>query len=165
VIVRSYRAECVERREGGVHGVGLFATRDIVAEEVLALKNGHLVTEDVIKEYSEIINGSHVQVTDNLFLAGLTLDEVDATLIGYNHSCSPNAYIRGQIALTAMRPINSGEEITVEYATCFSSDTQSFNCRCGSDNCRKFIRPSVDSNDPELRKKFAGYFADFLKEE
>lgn len=160
--LESWRAPSVEKREGGVEGVGLFTTQAIPEDQLLALKGGRLVTEKTIKEHSEVVNGSHVQVTPNLFLAGLTPDEVDKTLIGYNHSCEPNAYIDGQIALRSMKPLEGGEEVTVDYATSFSSDTQVFVCHCGSPDCRGIIQPSLDSQDLLLRRKFNGYFADFL---
>lgn|GEM_PF-2318139 len=129
---------------------------------MLALKGGRLVTEQVIESHRGVVNGSHVQVAPDLFLGGITSEEVDATLIGYNHSCSPNAYIDGQIALRALQTIAEGEEITVDYATTFSSDTQEFICRCGSDHCRHTIKPSVDSSSSELQASFKGRFVDFL---
>ncbi|HEX5796773.1 MAG TPA: SET domain-containing protein-lysine N-methyltransferase [Candidatus Saccharimonadales bacterium] len=161
--LESWRAPAIERREGGLDGgLGLFAVEDIDENQLLAIRGGRLVTEDVIKANADIINGSHFQLAPNLFSTGLTPEEVDKTLIGYNHSCEPNAYVDGNILLRSMRSIEEGEEITVEYATYFSSDTQEFDCQCGSEHCRGHIKPSLDSTDPEIRDRYDGYFADFL---
>lgn len=158
-----YRTDAVERRDGGIEGVGLFATRQLHADQFLALKGGRLINEDVLTDNLNTINGSHHQVAPSLFLTGLTPEEVDTTLIGYNHSCDPNAYIDGQIAVRTLRSVAEGEEITVDYATIFSTDTQSFKCRCGSTQCRHNIVPSLDSQNPAIRKKYRGHLADFLE--
>lgn len=161
-MLTSYRTEAVERREGGIEGVGLFATKDLAQDQLVALKGGRLITERLLLDRLAIVDGSHHQIAPSLFLTGVTTDEVDATLIGYNHSCDPNAYIDGHIAVRTRRPVPAGEELTVDYATIFSSDTQSFQCQCGSSQCRHRIKPSVDSHDPELRVRHADFFADFL---
>ncbi len=101
--LKCYRSPAVERRKGGVQGIGLFAVKDITEDELLAIKAGKIVDEATIIKFAKVINGSHVQIAADLFLTGLTPKEVDATLIGYNHSCLPNAYISGQIELRAMR--------------------------------------------------------------
>lgn len=163
--LRSYHSSLIRRRKGGIHGVGVFAIKDIARDELLGIKAGKIVDETTVIRFAKVINGSHIQIGPDLFLTGLTLAEVDRTLLGYNHSCSPNAYVSGQIELRAMRKIAIGEEITVDYATAYTSDTQSFFCNCGSVECRKFIKPSVDSKDSKLRKKYKGYFADFIQRE
>lgn len=163
MIMESYTAPPVEQREGAASGgIGLFTVEPVKAGDLLAIKGGQLVDEATVEANADVINGSQVQVAPNLFFAGMTPEEVDSTLIGYNHSCQPNAFIDGQIVLRAMNDIPEGEEVTVEYATCFDSDTQAFPCGCGGDHCREFIVPSTDSLDPEIRARYAGRFAHFL---
>src|SRR4051794_16002595 len=100
--LKSWWAGSVERRPGGLEGVGLFAVKNILKDDLLAIKAGKLVDEATIIKYANVINGSHHQIEKDLFLTGLTKEEVDQTLIGYNHSCSPNAYVSGQIEIRAM---------------------------------------------------------------
>lgn len=157
-----YRTELVERHEGAIDGLGLFATQDISQDQLLAIKGGRLITEQTLLANLNVINGSHHQVTPSLYLAGLTPEEVDATLIGYNHSCDPNAYVDGNISLRSLRPIAEGEEVTVDYGTIFSGDTQTFECKCGSGSCRHVVQPSVDSVDPEIVARYGNKRADFL---
>lgn len=143
----------------------MFAIKDIAKGELIAVKAGKLVDEATIIKFAKVINGSHHQIEQDLFMTGLTTEEVDQTLIGYNHSCEPNAYVSGQIELRAMRDIAKGEEVTADYATIFTSDTQSFKCACGSLHCRKFIKPSVDYKNPKVRAKYKGYFASYIQRE
>ncbi len=56
-----------------------------------------------------------------------------------NHSCDPNAWLDG-LDLVARRPIRSGEQITVEYATFCNEIMKDFACACGSANCRGIVR-------------------------
>ncbi|MHB8630096.1 MAG: SET domain-containing protein-lysine N-methyltransferase [Aggregatilineales bacterium] len=62
-----------------------------------------------------------------------------------NHSCDPNAGVKGQNVLVARRDIAPGEEICFDYET---TDTQGMNfvCRCGSPKCRKRIRGQAWKN-------------------
>jgi len=163
--LKCWRSDSAQRRDGGIQGVGLFAVKDIAKDELIALKAGKLVDEAMIIKFADVINGSHHQIEPDLFLAGLTAEEVNDTLIGYNHSCGPNAYVSGQIELRAMRDIAKGEEVTADYATIFTSDTQSFVCNCGSTDCRKLIKPSVDYKNPKIRAKYKGYFAGHIQRE
>lgn len=53
-----------------------------------------------------------------------------------NHSCTPNAYARiaqGRIWFYALRRIETGEEITLDYRP---SQHPERRCRCGSRQCR-----------------------------
>lgn len=161
--LKCWRSPKVIRRNGSLEGEGLFALQAIKAGELLAVKTGHVVDESYIKGHQAIIMGSHVQITDDLFFAPTTQEELTNTLIGYNHSCEPSAYIEIPV-LKALRKIHPGEEITVDYATCFTSDTQEFDCSCKTPSCRKHIKPSQDWKNPSLQSKYKGYFASFIQE-
>jgi SET domain-containing protein len=56
-----------------------------------------------------------------------------------NHSCLPNAGIRGQVVLVAMRAIASDEEITYDYAMSDGSSFDVFACNCGAASCRRRV--------------------------
>lgn len=69
-----------------------------------------------------------------------------------NHSCNPNASVRGRITIgkdriakgqyeiVALRPIKEGEEVTIDYAVIEGDDLWEMPCLCGTSNCRKVIR-------------------------
>jgi SET domain-containing protein len=52
-----------------------------------------------------------------------------------NHSCQANTYVRNNCDV-ALREINKGEEITSDYG---KFAPVSFECKCGSKNCRGVI--------------------------
>jgi hypothetical protein len=54
-----------------------------------------------------------------------------------SHSCSPNSIVTLN-SVQAVRRINAGEEVTVDFATMFYHDL-TLSCSCGSPNCRKVI--------------------------
>jgi hypothetical protein len=156
----------VERRHiSEEQGLGLFAARDIEAEELLGVKSGALVSTDFVLANAPMIQGSHVEFRQGLHLAPRHAHERLTTLLGYNHSCDPNAYVAepGTI-LRAMRRIKGGEQITVDYATAYASPTQEFDCLCQSSNCRGHVQSSEDWKDPEIQAKYDGYFAPYLQE-
>jgi hypothetical protein len=56
-----------------------------------------------------------------------------------NHSCDPNAGLVNDRLLTALRPIEAGEEIRFDYSTTMSGDHGMMECRCGRPTCRRVI--------------------------
>jgi hypothetical protein len=98
-----------------------------------------------------------LQVDDDAFL--LSTAEGPADWI--NHSCDPNAGLRGQISLVAMRDIRRGEEICFDYATSDGSDYDEFDCHCGSVLCRGRISGD-DWQRRDLIERYEGYFSPYL---
>lgn len=84
-----------------------------------------------------------LEVNDDEYL---DLDETSRT---FNHSCSPNAYVRGKSELVAIRDIKKEEEITYDYSTTMNDNEEKIvnagrklwtcKCNCGSKNCRGII--------------------------
>ena len=70
-----------------------------------------------------------------------------------NHSCDPNAGIRDDMTLVAIRAIAEGEQIRFDYSTTIG-DFWSMNCRCGASSCRGVVA-SFASLPPELRLRYA----------
>jgi len=57
-----------------------------------------------------------------------------------NHSCEPNAYMKvlyGHVLFLALRDIEPGEEITIDYESTLHSDDK--RCICGTEDCRGTI--------------------------
>ena len=57
-----------------------------------------------------------------------------------NHSCRPNSFVRilrGHVIFFALRDIEPGEEITLDYVESYHPD--SYRCRCGTRDCRGTI--------------------------
>jgi SET domain-containing protein len=57
-----------------------------------------------------------------------------------NHSCRPNAYMKnlyGHVLFFALRQIEPGDEITVDYEQTLLPDSK--RCTCGAEGCRGTI--------------------------
>ena len=107
-----------------------------------------------------------LQVNDFLSLCASTQNELGGINF-FNHSCEPNAGIKGQIFLTAMRDIKAGEEVTFDYAMTLARTKHAkpyrMNCLCGKALCRKIITDN-DWKIPVLQKKYKGFFQYFIQE-
>lgn len=56
-----------------------------------------------------------------------------------NHSCNPNAGLRGR-TVVALRRIKKGEEVTIDYSITEDDPYWRLHCHCTSKNCRGTIR-------------------------
>lgn len=140
-------------------GYGLFACELIEKDEVLAVWGGIVVPGDRLGEYSEYAQTHGLQVEDDLFLLPLTEDDPSDY---FNHSCSPNSGLLGQITLVAMRQIQVGEEICFDYAMSDSNPYDEFTCGCGTPECRGRITAD-DWKRPDLQQRYRGYFSPYLQ--
>lgn len=140
-------------------GLGLFTREAIKAGELLCVWGGEIVTQANLRKYPHHIVEHGIQIEEEVYLIPLVVGDPGDYV---NHSCEPNAGIRGQISLVAMRDISKGEEICFDYAMSDSSDYDEFECHCGMPNCRK----RVSGNDwkiPAIQKKYKGYFSTYLQ--
>jgi SET domain-containing protein len=157
----SYRSPKTEVRESKIHGRGLFAKTDIAKGEIVAVKGGHIVDRETLRrEITPRLGPVEIQIGDDLFIAPVTDDERELSMLYTNHSCEPNIGIRGEITFVAMRDIAAGEELTHDWAMT-DDDDYSVECNCGASNCRKALT-GKDWQRQELQKKYAGYFAAYL---
>lgn len=148
------------RSSGG--GKGVFTTSPVKTGERLSIFGGQIIRAvDVIADYG--IQVDEQFCLDHFSAGDAELDDADFI----NHSCDPNAGIKGQIFLVAMRDIEPDEEVTFDYAMCLHRvnglPPYSLECRCGKDNCRKVVTDD-DWKLPELQQKYGGYFSWFLQE-
>lgn len=123
-------------RDVGARGRGLFATREYDAGDFLIEYVGKKIPTSVADT-----------MTTKRYLFEIDTDwtidgETEANTARYiNHSCDPNAEaeIAGdRIEIRALRPIEAGEEITIDYGDeYFNEFIRPNGCLCGSDVCRQ----------------------------
>ena len=140
-------------------GFAVYAREALVKDEMLVGWGGRVVTLDVVLALAREEQGHTIQVDAALYLAPIGMEE-PADYI--NHSCNPNAGIRGQVVLVAMRPIAAGEEITFDYAMADSTSFDEFPCACGAPTCRGQVS-GEDWQRPELWARYDGYFSAYLQ--
>ena len=158
--LKSIISEKVEIRNKSLNGKGFFAKQDINKGEIVFIKGGHILKRNQIYT-SSVINSYH-PISDEYYIAATNQEEEKNIKLYENHSCNPNCGLRGEITFVAMRDIKKGEELTVDYAFIDNED-YSFECTCGSLNCRKQIT-GRDWKIKELQDKYYDYFATYLKE-
>lgn len=157
----SYRSPKTEVRESPIHGRGLFATVDIAKNEIVAVKGGHIVDRQTLRQkITPRLGPVEIQIDDDLFIAPVTDEERELSMLYSNHSCDANLGLRGEITFVAMRDIRAGEELTHDWCTT-DDDEYSIECKCGSANCRKILT-GKDWQRPELQVRYAGYFSRYL---
>jgi SET domain-containing protein len=143
-------------------GKGIFARIPIKKGEHIATFKGRIIKK-IIKTKKDSLSfvGTH--------LLGLGrykwLEPSRSDPLYYlNHSCNPNAGIKGSVRLYAMRNIDKGEEITIDYSTTeeFIHWRMNCVCRCGSKNCRRTIR-SVQFLPKKTFNKYMPYIPTYFK--
>jgi SET domain-containing protein len=140
-------------------GCGLFAVEPLKKGELILLWGGRVVRADEIDPKMPNLTQRVLQIDEGLyFLTPEQLEPADCM----NHSCNPNAGFSGQIGLVAMRDIEAGEEVCIDYAMCDSEPYDEFECGCGAENCRGFISGD-DWKIPALQARYDGYFSAYLQ--
>ncbi len=156
----SYLSPKTEVRESSIHGRGLFATAPIAQGEVVAVKGGHIINREQLREITPKLGPVEIQIGDDLFIAPVTPEEREASMLYSNHSCDANLGLRGEVTFVALRDIPAGMELTHDW--CITDDDDySLKCNCGSTNCRATLT-GKDWQRPELQKRYAGYFSAYL---
>jgi SET domain-containing protein len=161
MIPLSYRSPKTEVLESKIHGRGLFAKANIAKGEIVAVKGGQIVGPKTLRrEITPRLGPVEIQIDEDLFIAPVTADERELSMLYLNHSCDPNIGLRGQITFVAVRDIRAGEELTHDWAMT-DDDDYSVECHCGASTCRKTLT-GKDWQRPELQKKYAGFFSAYL---
>ena len=161
MIPLSYRSPTTEVRESKIHGRGLFAIADIRKNEIVAVKGGHIVDGKTLREkITPVLGPVEIQIDDDLFIAPVSEEERDLSMLYSNHSCNPNLGMRGEITFVAMRRIHTDEELTHDWAMT-DDDDYSVECNCGAASCRRILT-GKDWQRPDLQQRYAGYFSVYL---
>ena len=156
----SYLSSKTAVRKSDIQGRGLFAAEPIAKGEIVAAKGGHIVGRDELPELQRRLGPAEIQIAEDLYIAPVSEEEREGSMIFSNHSCEPNIGVSGQVVFVAMRDIAAGEELTHDWAMT-DDDSESMTCRCGTASCRGTVT-GKDWMRPELRSRYAGYFSVYL---
>ncbi|HKR02067.1 MAG TPA: SET domain-containing protein-lysine N-methyltransferase [Pyrinomonadaceae bacterium] len=149
-------------KESPIHGQGLFAAEAIAKDEVVCVKGGSIINRQTLESMPGWFRSAEIQIAEDLFIAPVTEEERDGSMIFSNHSCEPNIGVQGQIVFVAMRDIQAGEELTHDWAMT-DDDENEHQCNCGAQTCRKVIT-GQDWRRLELQEKYRGYLSWHLVE-
>jgi SET domain-containing protein len=119
-------------KESKIQGKGVFASRNFKKGEIVMKWDiSRQLTKSEVDKLSEN-EKRYVAYVDRKYI----LMQPPARYV--NHSCDANTYAENFCDI-AKRDIKKGEEITGNYAE-EDIPEQSFECKCGSKNCRKIIK-------------------------
>jgi hypothetical protein len=140
-------------RPSPAHGLGVFATRDVLAGTRVAEYTGDRIShaqaaERYDDERDEQVHTLLFTVDRTTVIDGATGDGIARYV---NHSCEPNcdAFLEdGRIYLETIRPVAAGTELTFDYRLRrprpLPADwRRRYACRCGAPRCRgtMLVRP------------------------
>jgi len=166
MIVHSYLSKKVRVVSSAINRRGAFARKLIKKDEIIAVYGGHIITQ---VEYHQLAKGKFkdiqdyaIKVADGFYIISSKEGKLEDDDF-FNHSCNPNAGIKGHLLMVAMRAIRPNEEITYDYAMTDCDLNYRFQCRCGAKNCRKVIT-GHDWKMPALQRRYKDYFSWFIQE-
>jgi len=132
--------------KSGISGRGVFASQEIPKNSTICFMIGEICSiDEMIKRVDSGIerDSDPLGIDDELYL------DLEVIYRTFNHSCSPNAFLRGKNELVALKDIKEGEEITYDYSTTMNDNEEKIKssggtlwtckCNCGSQNCRGII--------------------------
>ena len=132
----------LEVKNSRISGKGFFAKKIILKGERICFMKGELMD---LNEMVERVDFDEEEGSDPLGVDDETYIDLDEFYRSINHSCKPNAFIRGKNELVALKDIKEGEEIFFDYSTTMDDekiprDEQwTMECNCGSENCRGIV--------------------------
>ena len=115
-------------------GRGVFAARPFLAGEVILAFSGPRIG------LAEALAKGDVEF-NVLQIGDAEYQDIETPGVLANHSCEPNAGIKDDVSLIALRPLAVGEEIRWDYSTSMweSHEAIKMLCRCGSSGCRGVV--------------------------
>lgn len=137
-------------------GRGVFAARPFVrGERILSFRGPSFTAHDPLHFTPE---GANL-----LQVAPLRYIYPRPKAVYVNHSCNPNAGLRGTVTLVALRDIAAGEEIRFDYSTTMDENLWTMECRCGEPCCRGIVGDFRDL-PVEVRARYIemGIVPDFI---
>lgn len=148
-------------KKSSVQGLGVYADKDFkIGEIVLVIDDTNVVTDE-----QKLTPQQHEYDCDYLSDGKVILMQEPEKFI--NHSCDPNTYVKTINNLRhvlSMGDIKKGQEITFDYSiNGFNNGT--FECKCGSKNCRKVYQGNFFKLPKELQLKYLPYLDDWFVQE
>lgn len=125
--------------------VGLFSLKKFSKGEIIVPSTywdeSRLISWEEFKDIDEITRKKLINFcykTDEGIFAPQDINRLN---MGYffNHSCDPNSYSDEAGNYIAKRDIIENEEFTIDVEALMKKTVISFECHCGSKNCRKIV--------------------------
>jgi D-alanine-D-alanine ligase-like ATP-grasp enzyme len=154
-----------EVRTSGEGEYALFTTRDVAMGEILipfeTTPHTLVSRSHVERTWTELEKDWFRRfawpITDEIWV---TWDEDPEDWKPTRHACNPTAWLMG-LDVVARREMPSGTEITLDYATFYNEVMPSFNCMCGSPDCRGVVA-GTDYLEPFVAR-YGDHISDYVR--
>jgi len=130
----AYQKYEVAVRRSGIDGFGAFAAEPIPAHRKIGEIRGETIS--VAEARRRAAGKARIMIVEISARKAIDASKSEDPMRFTNHACSPNARLTirdGRVEFYALRPIEPGEEITVNYGETHHEGTLA--CRCGAPNC------------------------------
>jgi len=135
--VNGYISPNTETRSSTIHGLGLFAKKNLKKGVVVAGWGGKILTKQEVQKLPKIIGNNYaLEVYPGFYLAETKKSEIDASDF-INHSCQPNCEIVNTIIMRTKQTIKKDEELTADFSSPHGKKTR---CSCGTQGCKIFVQ-------------------------
>lgn len=139
-----------------IAGYGIYASRDIRQDEIIFKGEGRsqrIITKRFVEKNWNEEEKLHFRryaypVSEELFILW---DDDPSEWAPQNHSCDPNTAFDG-LNVLALKPIQKGEELTLDYAQFLDENMEPFHCQCKAASCRGLVT-GITGNSLTIREK------------
>lgn len=138
-----------------IHGEGVHTKKDYKKGDTLFIIKGTKKKWIVTNQEESLFGPDWIGVSKTVWI-----DPVGHAKY-LNHSCNPNAGIKGKVTVVALKDIKKGSEITIDYSTTEIDTLWYMKCDCGEKNCRKTVR-SIQSLPKEVFEKYSPYIPKYF---
>lgn len=132
-----YNSNMIRVKNSRIHGIGVFATREIRKGTRIFKYEGAVISEEkAIRLEFQGKDDYLFDLENGTFVDG----DLSKPCTRINHSCDPNCYVEfenGEIIFYAAKRIKKNAELTFDYA--FDPEYEHTPCGCNSRNCRGVI--------------------------
>lgn len=159
----SYLSPKCRTGRSSIGGLGVFAGQWLDAGELVAIWGGKIYSHADIEQLASC-NPSllihPLMVADGFYIGPSDATNAPEAADYFNHSCDPNAGVKGQIVLIARRAIAAGEEICFDYETTEREGSvgMGFDCHCGTSACRGHIE-GLSWHEPAFQQRNHGFMS------
>lgn len=120
----------IEIKPSKIHGLGIFAMRDIKKGEIVLRWKPKVLSESEVEKLPREERKFVFNVGGNKYYL---MQKPERYM---NHSCENNTTVQNDCDV-AIRDIKAGEEITANYN---NDGIEEFACHCGSGHCRGTVK-------------------------
>ena len=130
----AYQKYDVAARKSGIDGFGAFAAEAIPAHRKIGEIRGESIS--VSEARRRAVGKARIMIVEISEKKAIDASQSSDPMRFTNHSCGPNARLQireGRVEFYALRAIEPGEEVTVNYGETHHEGR--LKCRCGAAGC------------------------------